>query len=179
MFGLLDAHQRDAEKTEKDHVFDRPEALVQAPGQRPLRNAQLARDLVGQFLQGAEGAEPAAIGAPTPEKQRGGNGKPKDKGQRIQQERLPAEAVHQAAEQCHQVDDRKLRIGVPAEKDQCECQEDNTEDIKALGVLDRISLEEEHACQHHQHGGENHDLQLGIAPDAFPEICLRAHLFLR
>ena len=77
------------------------------------------------------------------------------------------------------IDHRKLRIGIPAEEDQRDREEGDAEDIEALGVLHRIGLEEEHARQHDQHGAEHDDLQLGIAPDALPEIGLRRALFLR
>ena len=43
------------------------------------------------LLQGAEGAEPAAIGPASPEQQRGGDAEPQDEGQRVQKEGLPAE----------------------------------------------------------------------------------------
>lgn len=92
MFGLFDAHQAGAEKPEEDHVFDRPQAFVQAPGQGPLRDLQGAGDLVGDFLQRAKGAEPAAIGTTAPEQQGGGQREPQDEGQRVQKERLPREA---------------------------------------------------------------------------------------
>ncbi len=46
----LHARQRDAEKAEEDHVFERPEPFVQAPGQGPLRDVQRLGDAVQKFL---------------------------------------------------------------------------------------------------------------------------------
>ena len=71
----------------------------------------------------AKRAEPAAIGPAPPEQQRRRDREPQDEGQRVQQERLPAEAADQRAEQRHQVDDRQLRIGIPAQEDQRDRQE--------------------------------------------------------
>ncbi|MCY1301223.1 hypothetical protein D9M70_508210 [compost metagenome] len=149
---------------------------MQAPGQRPLRDTQLTRDLVGQFLQGAERAEPAAISSPSPEQERCGNGEPQDEGKRVEQKSLPAEAVDQTPEERHQIDDRKLRVGIPAKEDQRHRQEDYAKDVERPGVPDRIGLEEEHRRQHNEHGAQHDNLQLRVVPDAFPQIGLCAPL---
>ena len=48
---------------QEEDVLDRPEALVQAPGQLPLGDPRELGQAIDQLLERPEGAEPAAIGA--------------------------------------------------------------------------------------------------------------------
>ena len=176
MLGLFDRGQRHPEKAEENHVFDRPEAFMQAPGQGPLRHAQLARDAVGQLLQRAKRAEPAAIGPAPPKNQRCSDCEPQDKGQRIEQERLPAEIRGQRAKERHQVHDRELRIGIPAQKHQRDREKPHAEPCCRPLRTHEIALEKEGEGEDREHRAKTCDFGSLVAPDTGPESGLRRAL---
>ncbi len=110
---------------------------MQTPGESDLRHAAQTRDLVRQFLQRAEGAEPAAIGPACPEEESSRDGKPHDEDQRIHQEGFPAEVAEQRRDDRQDIDHRELRIRIPADEDQREDKEaraDDREDALVAGA---------------------------------------------
>ena len=169
LFGEGDGRQRDAEEAEEDHVFQRPEPFVKAPGQFHLRDFEQPSDAVGQFLKRSERTKPAAIGPAPPEQKGGGDGEPLDKDQRIEKEGIPGKARAQGTGQRHQVHHGKLRVHHPAQPDEREGQEPHPEpEIGAL-VPGDLHLEEEDAGQKRQHHAEDADFDGLVAPDALPE----------
>src|SRR5690606_14751396 len=84
--GIRQGAQGNAEEAEEDDVLDWPHALMHAPRNLDLRQLQCLCRLVAELLQRAEGAEPAAEGSPSPEKQAGGDRAPEHEDQRVDQE---------------------------------------------------------------------------------------------
>ena len=112
-------------------------------GNRYLRHLHRLRDVVEQFLQRAERAEPAAERPPPPEQQPRGDRAPEQEDQRRRQEVFPAEAGHQRIGEGQDVDHRQLRVRVPAEPDQNEQQITAAHPDIELGAAHQRVLEEE------------------------------------
>src|SRR5690606_4947982 len=170
--GLLGHHhgfQRDAEQHQQHDVLDGPEPLVNAEGQVVLRNLQLARGLVDQLLQGAEGAQPAAEHATPPQQDAGGGEYPENEDHRIGQEQLPAEVLHQRMDEGQHVDHRQLPQGIPADEHHGEDQVAMAQPLEEVGMLGELVLQEEDDRQQRQRDQDHPHLEALLVPDVDPQ----------
>ncbi|MNT08553.1 hypothetical protein D3C72_1432980 [compost metagenome] len=161
--------QREAEQQQEDDVLQGRQPLVHAVADLQLAHAQALGDAVGEFLQGAERAQPAAERTPVPEHHGDRGGAPQDEHQRVHQEVLPAEIRAQGREERQHVDDGQLRLAVPADPEQRERQERQAQPVVQEGAGGKLVLEEEDADQHRQRNGQDGDLASLALPDLLPQ----------
>src|SRR5690606_12335112 len=155
--GLLGQHhgfQGDAEQRQQDDVLDSPQALMHGEGQLVLGNPDLARQLVEQLLQGAEGAQPAAEHAPAPQQDAGGGEHPEDEDDRVGEEQLPAEVLEHRVDEGQHVDHRQLTQGIPADEHHGEDQVAATQPVQELRALGELVLQEHDDGQQAQGGAQ-------------------------
>ncbi|CAM4107566.1 hypothetical protein ACMU6081_27640 [Achromobacter mucicolens] len=160
--------QREAEKQQEDHVLERGQPLRHTVADLQLTHAQPPRDAVGQFLQRAERAQPAAERAAVPEHHGDGGGAPQDEHQRVHQEVFPAEIGAQGREERQHVHDGQLRLAVPADPEQREGKEGQAQAVVQQRARRELVLKEEDAYKHRQGDGQDGDLAGLAVPDLFP-----------
>ena len=161
--------QRDREQGEEDQELQAAQALVQPPGQRQLRDAQSPRALVQEFLQRAERAQPSAERPASPQDQGGGDPRPEDEDQGLEQKGLPAEAAAQGIGEGEHVDDRELGRRVPAEPDQGEGEKAQAHAQQELRPGREPILAEEDRGQDEEGGEQHADVGPARAPYALPQ----------
>ena len=104
-----------------------------------LRNLQPAASRLASSCKAPNGHSQPQIGAAVPEQQRRGGREPQDEDQRRHQEVVPAEVRPQRVEEGEDVDDRQLRLGVPADPQQGERQETQPNPVVEHGPADEPS----------------------------------------
>src|SRR5690606_23429839 len=160
--------QRDTEQHQQYDVLDGPEPLMHGEGHVVLGNFQLARGFVDQFLQRAEGAQPAAEHATSPEQDACGGEDPENENHRIGQEQLPAEILYQRMHEGQYVDHRQLPQGIPADEHHGEDQVAMTQHFQEVGVLGELVLHVEDDSQQRQRDQYHADLEALLIPDIDP-----------
>ena len=170
--GLLGQHhgfQGDAEQRQQDDVLDGPQALMHRERQLVLGDLDLARQLVEQFLQGAERAQPAAEHATAPQQDAGGGEHPEDEDDRIGEEQLPAEVLEHRVDEGQHVDHRQLPQGIPADEHHGEDQVAATQPVQELRLLGEFVLQEQDHRQQAQGRAQHADLEALLVPDVDPQ----------
>ena len=110
MFGKPHVVEREAEEQQEDDVFDGRHPFVHFEGEFELRHMQFFRDVVREFLQGTEGAEPAAEEAAIPHQRAEGRRAPKDEDDGIHQEDVPVEAFDERVGEGEDIHHRQLPV---------------------------------------------------------------------
>ena len=169
LLGLAERLQRHREQPEQDQVLHRPQPLVHRKRQPPLADAELQRQLVDEFLQRAEGAEPAAVDAASPQQQRRGDEAPEDEHHRIDEKRIPPEAGDQRVREGQHVDDRQLREPVPADEQQRPEQEAVAKPRQQPRPRHQHVLEQQDQRQQRQARTEHRDPETALAPHRLPD----------
>ncbi|MNF55206.1 hypothetical protein D3C84_366600 [compost metagenome] len=157
------------QQAEQDEVFELLQAPVVALGDFPLPDPQALGDPAEDFLQGAEGAEPAAEQAAAPEEQADEGEAPEDEDQRVHQENADIEAVPQGLQQGEDIHHRQLALGVEPDEYQGEQQETGAKKVKAAAVRADAMLEDEQAAEQDQRADQQGDLPPAFLPHAQPD----------
>src|SRR5699024_7004038 len=125
--------------------------LMQSPGHFDLGDLECFGNFVGQLLQSAKGAQPAAKCTAAPEDQRNSNGAPQHENQWVNEKGLPGKALAQCGCKGQHVDHRGLGRHNPAQPNQSNGQVHRPDTIVGALVFNDSILEKEDPSQCQQH----------------------------
>ena len=164
-------HRIEAEREDghEERVFDHPEPFVQGLRHGDLAEAKTSGGGIGQFLQRAERAEPAAIDAPAPEQHAKRGEAPEDEDHRLDQEGFPAEAGQQRMDEGHDLHHRKLAVQPHAEHEEGRGQEGQPPGLPQAGAAGDPFLGEEDQGEDGQHQGDHGDPGAPLCPGLRPQ----------
>ena len=143
-----------------------------------LLDAKFLCDEIGQLLQGAERAEPAAEKAAVPHQRTESGGAPEDENHRVHQKDVPVKTVNERIGKRQHIDHRqlpvhrKLRAKITAEPEEGESQVADAECLVSARVAGNPFLQHKDADQHENGNAEDDDLHRFVLP------CLARNLLL-
>ncbi len=160
-------------------VLAHPQALLQRDRRVPLRHAQRAGELAEQFLQRAERAQPAAEHAAPDQHHRDERVAGDDDHQRLGKVETNPGVIERRPHIVHDIDDRELHAGGPAEPDQNNQQESSAHEPVGDARARQRRLEDEDQSEHRQEHGQNRNVDPRVAPGLDPGGDGRQQLQLR